>query len=166
MKYLAQAAEVSEDGRYRYWLSRQLSAGSRFVTFIGLNPSTADAMKDDPTIRKCVGFARLWGFDWLFMGNLNAFRSTDPKGLPKVGVDAVGPKNYEMVNWLCAKSEIVVAAWGQNRLSPYATELGERIKHLPHALHLGLNQDGTPKHPLYLPYATQLQGFGAAGETR
>lgn len=82
MTYLESSADVSACGRYRYWLSRRLSMGERTILFVGLNPSTADAALDDPTIRRCVGFARAWGFDWLFMGNVNAFRSTDPKGLP------------------------------------------------------------------------------------
>ena len=61
--YLDASADISDDGMYRYWLSRRLSMGERTVLFVGLNPSTADATKDDPTIRRCVGFARAWGFD-------------------------------------------------------------------------------------------------------
>ena len=81
MRYLDMGAELSEDGQYRYWLSRRLSMGERAVLFVGLNPSTADATKDDPTIRKCVGFASRWGYDWLYMGNVHAYRSTNPEGL-------------------------------------------------------------------------------------
>lgn len=156
MKYLERSASVSEDGLYRYWLSRRLSMGERTVLFVGLNPSTADATHDDPTIRKCVGFAGRWGFDWLLMGNLNAWRSTDPKGLPVDGLEAVGPRNQEALKWLTHRAEIVVAAWGQNKLNDYARTLSQIILGLPHARTLGTNKDGTPKHPLYLPYGTQL----------
>jgi hypothetical protein len=80
-KYLDMGAEMSECGEYRYWLSRRLSMGERFVLFVGLNPSTADAMQDDPTIRREVDFARRWGYDWYLKGNVYAYRSTDPKRL-------------------------------------------------------------------------------------
>ena len=75
---MAAFADISPDGLYRYSLSRRLTAGNRTVLFVGLNPSTADATADDPTIRRCAGFARSWSFDWLLMGNLYALRSTDP----------------------------------------------------------------------------------------
>lgn len=154
--YLEMSADISDDGLYRYWLSRRLSMGERTILFVGLNPSTADAKNDDPTIRKCAGFARLWGFDWLFMGNLNAWRSTDPKRLPTDPLSAVGDRNQEALKWLCQKSELVVAAWGQNKLNDYAWTLSRTILALPHVRCLGRNQDETPKHPLYLPYATPL----------
>lgn len=126
------------------------------VLFVGLNPSTANATQDDPTIRRCVGFARAWGFDWLYMGNLNAWRSTDPKGLPVDPIAAVGVRNQEALTWLAQHAELVVAAWGQNKLNRYASVLGRRILALPHARCLGRNADGTPKHPLYLPAASTL----------
>ena len=156
MKYLDAAADISEDGLYRYWLSRRLSMGERTVLFVGLNPSTADATVDDPTIRRCVGFARAWGFDWLFMGNLNAWRATNPKRLPKDLLAAVGPRNQEALTWLSQKAELVVCAWGQNKLNDYAAMLGRLMLALPHARCLGQNDNGTPKHPLYLPATTEL----------
>jgi hypothetical protein len=154
--YLESSASISECGRYRYWLSRRFSMGERAVLFVGLNPSTADATQDDPTIRRCVGFARSWGFDWLYMGNLNAWRSTDPKKLPTEPIIAVGPANQEALTWMAQKAELVVAAWGGNALNSYAAQLARRILSMPHAMTLGVNGDGTPKHPLYLPATTQL----------
>lgn len=157
MKYLDASAEISACGRYRYWLSRRLSMGERTVLFVGLNPSTADATQDDPTIRRCVGFARDWGFDWLLMGNLYAWRSTDPKVLLHLNhLEAVGPDNQSALKWLSQKAELVVAAWGRNKLNDYATALGARILALPQTRTLGTNQDGTPKHPLYLPKTSAL----------
>lgn len=148
--YLDTSAHISEDGLYRYWLSRRLSLGERTVLFVGLNPSTADAEQDDPTIRRCVGYARKWGYDWLLMGNVYAYRSTDPKVLPTVD-DPVGPCNQEALQWMTQKADLVIAAWGKNRLNDYAATLARRILALPQTRTLGVNADGTPKHPLYLP---------------
>ena len=78
MNYLEAFAEISRDGVYRYRLTRRLSPGNRTVLFVGLNPSTADATHDDQTIKRCVGYARAWGYDVLLMGNLHAYRATDP----------------------------------------------------------------------------------------
>jgi len=148
--YLQTDADISEDGRYRYWLARRLSMGERTVLFVGLNPSTADAKQDDPTIRRCVGFARAWGFDWLYMGNLNAYRSTDPTLLPSDALEAVGPRNQEALKWLAQRAELIIAAWGANRLNEYARTLSRHILMLPQTRCLGQTKDGSPRHPLYL----------------
>jgi hypothetical protein len=148
-KYLDSSALISDDGAYRYWLSRRLTAGWRTVLFIGLNPSTADATKDDPTIRRCVGYARLWGFDWLLMGNIYGYRSTDPKAL-RTQEDPVGPDNQEALKWMAQKAELVIAAWGANPLNCYANTLAGWILSMPHCRVLGQNKNGSPKHPLYL----------------
>jgi hypothetical protein len=161
MKYLDMGADISEDGLYRYWLSRRISMGERTVVFVGLNPSTADAAQDDPTIRKCVGFAQRWGYDWIYMANLYAWRATDPKRLVRFAKDyslqAVGPNNQDALKWMTQKADVVVAAWGQTRLCDYATTLSRIVLNLPQTRCLGQNNDGTPKHPLYLPYATLLR---------
>ena len=159
MKYLDSGAEISECGRYRYWLSRRLGMGERSVAFVGLNPSTADASIDDPTIRRCVGYARAWGYDWLYMVNLHAFRSTDPKGLPQDPLEAVGPRNQEALIWVAQRSELVIAAWGSNPLNTYAQQLAARVRQMKNAHYLRLNSDGNPAHPLYLPAALQPQPF-------
>ena len=156
-KYLDASADISDCGLYRYRLSRRLGMGERTILFVGLNPSTADTEQDDPTIRRCVSFARLWGFDWLFMGNLNAWRSTDPKRLPKDPIAAVGAKNQETLKWMAQRAEVVVAAWGGNKLNTYAHTLACELLALPQTRCLGQNQDGSPKHPLYLSGCTELR---------
>jgi hypothetical protein len=157
VKYLDSGAEFSDDGRHRYWLSRRLSMGERTVLFVGLNPSTASAEQDDPTIRRCVGFARAWGFDWLFMGNVCAYRSTDPKALATLDdLTAVGPGNQEALKWLSQRAELIVAAWGQNPLNTYARSLADNLLALPRTRCLGQTKSGAPKHPLYLAADTPL----------
>lgn len=155
MKYLESSAEISSDGLYRYWLSRRISMGERTVLFVGLNPSTADALQDDPTIRRCVGFAQSWGFDWLFMGNLYAYRSTDPKPLKDLVTCPIGPKNEETLRWLTGRADRVIAAWGAEPLNPDAKILAAHILSLPRTRCLGVNKDGSPKHPLYLSASTR-----------
>ena len=153
--YLDASADISDDGVYRYWLSRRISMGERVVLFVGLNPSTADASLDDPTIRRCVGFARTWGFDWLYMGNLNAWRATNPKELPDEPLTAVGPMNQEALKWLTQRADLIIAAWGGNALNSYAVQLARTILQHPRTRCLGQNRDGTPCHPLYLPKTRQ-----------
>lgn len=106
-------AELSPCGLYRYWLWRKWSDGGKRVTFVMLNPSTADALMDDPTIRKCVGFAKRLGFDELFVVNLFAYRATEPKELQRVGWRiAEGPANDNHTATACMLASLVIAAWG------------------------------------------------------
>ena len=169
MKYLDTWAELSECGLYRYSLGRQLSDGQRRVLFVGLNPSTADAHQDDPTIRRCVGFARDWGFSFLYMGNVYAYRATNPKVLPTIG-DPVGPHNLKALKWMIEACELVVAAWGANPLTGRAHVIADYILSLEKTRCLGVNADKTPRHPLYLAANTPLSehafGFARAYPTR
>jgi hypothetical protein len=158
VKYLDSSANISPDGAYRYWLSRRLTMGERSILFVGLNPSTADHQNDDPTIRRCVSFAKLWGFDWLWMGNLYAYRSTDPKVLQDA-ICPIGPLNQDELKWLVHRAQIVVAAWGSNRLNPDAQVIADWICSLSHARCLGKNKNGSPKHPLYLSKTTKLRSL-------
>jgi hypothetical protein len=121
-----------------------------------LNPSTADAEKDDPTIRKVVGFSKRWGAGGLVVVNLFAYRSTDPKKLLK-HYDPVGPGNDAAIErW--SKGRRVIAAWGAN-----ARVIGERdqwvqdmaLFDVPLVECLKLSSDGYPWHPLYVPYDTE-----------
>src|SRR5262245_40859152 len=87
-------AVFSSCGTYRYVLRREIGPGDTTATFIMLNPSTADAARDHPTIRRCIGFARRWGCGQLVCLNLFAFRATDPARL-KCAADPVGPRNED-----------------------------------------------------------------------
>ncbi len=140
-------ATFSSCQRYRYSLLREWSATQSKVLFVGLNPSTADAELDDPTIRRCIGFAKAWGFGGLYMGNLFAFRSTDPKGLLTAS-DPVGPDNDAVLLQLAQAAGLVVAAWGNH--GAWMDRAGQ-VKSLFGPLSiLKLNRSGQPAHPLYL----------------
>jgi hypothetical protein len=159
-------ADISEDGRYRYRLWRDGWTGDddRACTFVILNPSTADAMTDDPTIRKCVGFCKRWGFGRLFVVNLFAFRSTDPGGLRGAG-DPVGPANDVFVREEIAAARRVVLAWGSHAevrdlVSRRVFEVRRFWDKYPDKLFtLGFCKDGSPRHPLMLAYATEPQKY-------
>lgn len=157
--YLATDALLSADTIYRYWLSRRLAPGGRTIAFIGLNPSTADGTVDDPTVRREVGFARAWGFDWYLKGNIYAYRATNPKDLPRALVDIHGPDNLVHLQWIVEKAEIVVAAWGAVTLDCLGNTTAGWIRSLAHSRCLGRNQDGSPRHPLYLSKDTPLTVF-------
>lgn len=155
MKKEQKGATFSKDHRYRYDLTRIWDARLQLVMFIGLNPSTADAEHDDPTIRRCMGFARRWGYGGLLMGNLYALVSTDPKALLKPDANPISLDNDMFLLTMHGKAALTVAAWGS-----FGTALGVRSAwvraNLPHLSCLGVNKDGEPKHPLYLPLDAEL----------
>ncbi|HEU4722003.1 MAG TPA: DUF1643 domain-containing protein [Gemmatimonadaceae bacterium] len=143
------AAVISECGTYRYTLERRWGDGPA-VLFVMLNPSTADAEQDDPTIRRCIGFARSWGYDALLVGNLHAFRSTSPLDLAFAG-DPVGPRNGEALAGLRDRAARVVVAWGASRYA-HAVRVNRARAILGKELYaLGTTANGAPRHPLYMP---------------
>lgn len=158
---MTKTAHVSYCGNYRYTLTRTWESRPRVCAFIGLNPSTADATQDDPTIRKCIGFAKKWGYGGIVMLNLYAWRATKPADLFKAqseGKDVVGPENslqYLLAYLRYFDCSRVIAAWGKN-----GGGYGIRVKaHVHGLMYLRLNGDGSPAHPLYIPYDVQPQPF-------
>lgn len=147
---MKRSAELSSDGLYRYVLVRRWGHEGGFATFVMLNPSTADATKDDPTILRCIAFAASWGFSALHVVNLYAFRSTDPKGLWTVP-DPVGPDNNAHIIGHAAVAKTqgmpVIAAWGNNAKQDRV----DAVLSMP-AMDvlqcLGKTKSGAPKHPL------------------
>jgi hypothetical protein len=168
MTDMRRTAKVSECGRYRYALTRTWDAGAREVLFVMLNPSTADGLRDDPTVRKCIGFARRWALGGIRVANLFAMRATKPSelhGALRRGEDAVGPRNLEWVRALADGTNRVVLAWGSHA-KPYP----EHVERVVQALNsgplccLGTTDDGQPRHPLTLAYSTILEPY--QGKTR
>lgn len=141
---------------WRWALIRSWSEVLPSVAFIGLNPSTADETLNDPTITRCIQFAKDWGFGSFVMLNLFGLRSTDPNGLKGVS-DPVGPENDKYIDLMIEQGRTIVAAWGSHKcveklIVPRAAEV---LKRIPNSLCLGTNADGMPKHPLYLKRTTK-----------
>lgn len=144
------AAVFDPTGRYRYRLERYWGSGP-CVAFVMLNPNTADATHDDPTIRRCVGFARRWGFGRLVVVNLFAYRARHPRALRTVR-DPVGPDADRHLVAAAAEAHRVVAAWGNHGQWRGRDEAALALLGAP--LCLGLTNSGAPRHPLYLPADT------------
>lgn len=127
--------------------------GSKYAMFIGLNPSTADETKDDPTIRRCIGFAKAWGYGALCMTNLFAWRDTYPAGM-KLAADPIGEENDLWLQRVAMSAGIIIAAWGThgNFKSRNEAVIGH-LSGFAELHHLGLSKDGHPRHPLYLSKA-------------
>lgn len=161
--FLDSAAVISSDGRYRYRLSRHWSEGPE-ATFIMLNPSTADAEADDPTIRKCVGFAKHWGMGGIFVGNLFAIRATKPADMMSA-YDPVGPDNRGHLDWMCERAAKnggrVICAWGVDgcHMDQDRTFMGWMLMANITPMALRLTKDGHPWHPLYVPYRAEPVPF-------
>lgn len=143
--------------RYRYTLSRIWDEATLPVLWIMLNPSTADAERDDPTIRKCMAFSRSWGAGGIVVVNLFAWRATKPGELRRVE-DPVGPENNEALVRAAhpGQSKLVIAAWGRggwlHGRHGFVPDLIGRQLHC-----LGLTKQGFPKHPLYVSGDTKPQ---------
>ena len=140
-------AVISPCQRYRYSLTRQWNADLPNLMFIGLNPSTADATNDDPTLRRCIGFAKSWGFGGVIMANLFAYRATKPTDM-KAASDPIGADNDQWLQTLADQSQLIVAAWGNHgSFLARSTTVRQLISDLHY---LSLNASGEPKHPLYI----------------
>jgi hypothetical protein len=125
--------------------------------FVMLNPSTADAEQDDPTIRRCMGFARTWGFGGIVVLNLYAYRATKPTDLWRA-TDPVGPENDRLLGDYLARAELIVAAWGAHAKPQRIQALQKMAAVRDAALHcLGVTKAGAPRHPLYVRGGTQPQ---------
>jgi hypothetical protein len=152
------SAKLSSCRKYRYTLMRTWDESKPSVMFVGLNPSTADAKIDDPTVRRCIGFARRWGFGKLVLTNLFAFRSTDPALLEDIA-DPVGPENDHWIAQSSRVADLTVVAWGvHGSLLERDQEVLAQL-HEPHCL--GTTKSGAPRHPLYLPADAPLRLFSS-----
>lgn len=147
---MTRGAHFSRDRRYRYRLWRRWDPSLPIVAFCMLNPSTADESTDDPTIRRCIGFARSWGYGGLEVVNLFALRATDPREL-RLARDPIGCLNDAYVLDAAARSAAIVIAWGAHGVfrARGAAAL-ELLSPRAQLLALGWTKAGEPRHPLYL----------------
>ena len=144
---MKKSAVFSSDRTYRYILWRIWDEDMPYAMFVGLNPSTADEKKDDPTVRRCIGYAQYWKYGALCMTNLFAFRVTDPKILKSVK-EPIGKDNDMWLKRLSKKAGIVIAAWGVN--GGYMGRDKFVLRLLDNTYCLQTTKDGFPSHPLYL----------------
>lgn len=147
-------AIFSDCSRFRYVLTRSWNDEKPKLCFIGLNPSIATAEINDPTIRRCMGYAMDWGLGGILMLNLFAYRATDPADMFKArkrGVDITGGRrNYfeAMREYISEyQAALTIAAWGNHG----GGRGREALREIPRIHYLRLNANRSPAHPLYLP---------------
>lgn len=160
---MTRVTEFSPCRNYRYTLwrewtddvleleERENNNSAKFVQFIGLNPSTADETKDDPTIRRCIGYAKAWGYGALCMTNLFAFRATDPRVMKRQGAP-IGLDNTPTIVRVAKEAGIIICAWGvHGKHRNRASDVVKALRSYGIKLHcLATTADGNPSHPLYL----------------
>lgn len=157
------SAVISPCGLYRYNLGRKWAEGPS-VTFVMINPSIADASIDDPTIRRCIGFAKREGCGSINVVNLCAFRATDPRDMLRAK-DPIGPDNEYFVMSAVYNSKITIAAWGTNaaaviRVRPKVLDVVDIVRAGKNVVSLGaLTKGGYPRHPLYVSGDAPLVSF-------
>lgn len=161
-------AFISDCGEYRYWLSRRwggLCGGRVPFVFVMLNPSTADHEVDDPTIRRCIAFAKRENAHGLMVMNLFALRATDPKALFSHR-DPVGPDNdCEIKRLLGDGYATVVCAWGANSFARSRSRDFIESMNGRQMFCLGTTKTGEPRHPLYVKGDQPLVPFPPAPPT-
>lgn len=156
---MEKSARFSPCRRYRYELWRRWAEGP-YAQFICLNPSIADEVIDDPTVRRVIRFAKDWGYSAVCMTNIFAFRATDPRDMKAEEEPIGGEENDSAIRSVACSAGIVIAAWGVHGAH---LDRGVDVMNLIPRLHcLGVTNDGHPKHPLYLradskPAAFSLQ---------
>lgn len=147
---LRSTASFDRSRRYRYSLLRVWDESLPRCCFCMLNPSTADATQNDPTIARCIAYAERWGFGSLEAINIFALRSTDPVGLYRE-TDPVGPGNDRAIRRAAARADLVVLAWGNHgRLGERSLRVRRLLAPICTPHHFGLTKLDEPKHPLYL----------------
>lgn len=158
------SAVISDCGLFRLRLDRECGMpfeGSRVYAYFGINPSTAGVEVNDSTVCKWIGFTKLFGGHRFIVGNVFSFRATDVKKLTVTDV-LHGPGHAEHIDRIIAEADVLVPCWGNSSKVP--RDLRYHIDDLlvkllcsgKPVMHFGRNDCGDPKHPLFLPYTTQL----------
>jgi len=147
---------------YRYLLGRVWDARLPRVVFVMLNPSTANAAQDDPTLRRCLGFARSWDCGALEVVNLFAFRAASPRAL-RAAPDPVGPQNDAFLRQAFRRADLLVAAWGNGgAFRDRDAAVLRLLRAAPAPLcRLRPTRTGQPGHPLYVPGGTPITPWEA-----
>ena len=159
--HIHRTAILSDDGMYRYTLRRTWVEGLPHALIIMLNPSTADALKDDATIRSLIRLLYALGYGGFVVVNLYAFRSTNPAGLTEI-VDPIGPKADNFICYEIENAYVVVVAWGASKYAGQEriAEVIRMIQSRHEAVYcFGTTKAGHPRHPLYVKSGTELEPF-------
>lgn len=163
------SAVISDCGKFRYRLERDVQLDGLLIAYFGVNPSTADANLDDATVRKWRGFTKVNGGRRFIVGNVWAYRSTDVNALA-AAADPIGQGNWMHVRRIINEADILVPCWGSETKVPdrlrgtfstvksWLAESGKPVKCF------GFTKDGGPKHPLMLSYSTPLVDYFKAHE--
>ena len=157
---MEKTATFSKCKKYRYELWRIWGKNRPFVLFVCLNPSIADHKIDSRTSKRCIRFAKDWGYEALCMVNLFAFRSQNPKNL-LTAIDPVGPDNDNWIIKLSSEADLVVAAWGNAGTLYNRDQQIINLLSKPH--YFELTKKGCPKHPLYIPKDTLPKKWNSLG---
>lgn len=152
---MIRTATISEDGQYRYELGRSWDTRLPCVTWIMLNPSTADAVYDDMTVKKCIGFTQVYGGGSLRIVNLYAYRTNSPLLLKRQGYP-IGPLNDDAIRAAVADHAKVIVAWGTDAEPSRVAYVKTHILKGRDAYALRVLKDGNPGHPLMLSYKREL----------
>jgi len=164
MTHIAKSAILSQDGLYRYSLTRTMREGGLIALWLGINPSTADHLVDDQSIRKLYGFGRKLNVGTWLVGNMFALRATDPRKLATVE-DPIGRHNDLYLLEMMNRADLVIAGWGSiGKVPPQFHDRYKGIVSLARGAQKplkcwGLCRDGHPRHPLMLSYATPLENW-------
>ena len=164
-RHVKGTAALSDCRRYRWSLSRDwtpLGQAPSAILWVGMNPSTADDQFDDPTCRREISFSKNWGFTRYLKGNVLGYRSTDPKKLPDDPLEAEGIDNREHLLDMARQAEMIILCYGRlpTRYYGVISETVQQLRNVSAEIFcLGKNQDGSPKHPLYLSSRTVRQSF-------
>ncbi len=157
--YFNSGAIFDTTNTYRYTLWRVWYPDHPRLTFIMLNPSTADAQRNDPTISRCITFAQHWGFGALEVVNLFAYKATYPRDLLKVA-NPIGEENDRFLLQALSRSSRIVAAWGtKGTLLGRDKQIIQLLARRQNVHCLGATKDGHPRHPLYVKGDTGLLPF-------
>lgn len=160
------SAVLSPCGQYRYRLDRVVGMSGPVYAFFGINPSTADVSLDDATVRKWIGFIKVWGGSRFIVGNVWPHRSTDVRALARATrwLDVV-QENHRHILAIVDEADVLVPCWGSRTKVPRSmhNDLDDLLTLLHGSgkpvMHLGLTASGDPKHPLMLDYATPLMAM-------
>ena len=151
---IAGGATFGPRRHYRYRLWRTWNSDAPRVLFVLLNPSTADERVNDPTIRRCIGFARTWGYGGVEIVNIFAYRSTDPAALRELS-DPIGPRNDYHIRAARRRSARCIAAWGNHGTHlDRGTHVLRTLRRLGDVDCLSETKTGQPGHPLYISSRT------------